>query len=70
VRVFGSVARGDAHPDSDVDFLVNFHEHSLLDRIALMRELSELLARRVEVVQEKTLKPHVKPQALKEAVLL
>jgi predicted nucleotidyltransferase len=64
------VARGEATPDSDVDFLAHFHEHSLLDRLALIRELSELLGVRVEVVQEKSLKPHVKPQALKDAVPL
>jgi uncharacterized protein len=70
VRVFGSVARGEATAASDVDLLANFREHSLLDRIALMRELSELLAVSVEVIQEKALKPHVKPQALKDAVPL
>lgn len=70
VRVFGSVARGDATPESDIDLLVNFREHSLLDRIALMRELSALLEMHVDVVHEKALKAHVRPQALREAVLL
>lgn len=70
LRVFGSVARGDATSESDVDLIANFREHSLLDRIALMRELSDLLALRVEVIQEKALKPHIKPQALKDAVPL
>lgn len=70
LRVFGSVARGKATPDSDVDLLVNFREHSLLDRIALMRELSNLLDVQVEVIQEKALKPHVKPQALKDSIPL
>lgn len=70
LRVFGSVSRGEATPDSDVDLLANFREHSLLDRIALMRELSNLLDVRVEVIQEKALKPHVKPQALKDATPL
>lgn len=70
LRVFGSVARGEAGPGSDVDLLANFREHSLLDRITLMRKLSELLAMRVEVIQEKALKPHVRPQALREAVPL
>lgn len=70
LRVFGSVARGEADAESDVDLLANFREHSLLDRIALMRELSDLLAVKVEVIQEKALKPHVKPQALKDAVPL
>jgi hypothetical protein len=70
LRVFGSVARGEATSESDVDLLANFSEHSLLDRIALMRELSNLLNVRVEVIQEKVLKPHVKPQALKDATPL
>ena len=70
VRVFGSVARGDATPDSDIDLLVNFGKHSLLDRIALMRELGDLLGVSVDVVQEKTLKAHVRPQALREAISL
>jgi predicted nucleotidyltransferase len=70
VRVFGRVARGTANTDSDVDLLVCLGQHSLLQRIALMRELSELLDVRVDVVQEKMLKPHVKAQALKEAVWL
>jgi predicted nucleotidyltransferase len=70
VRVFGSVARGDATPDSDIDLLVNFRQHSLLDRIALMRELSTLLDTPVDIVQEKALKTHVRPQALREAVAL
>lgn len=70
VRVFGSVARGDATPESDIDLLVNFRKHSLLDRIALMRELSALLEMRVDVVHEKTLKAYVRPQALREAISL
>lgn len=70
VRVFGSVARGTANVNSDVDLLVCLGRHSLLQRIALMRELSAILGVRVDVVQEKMLKPHIKAQALKEAVWL
>ena len=70
IRVFGSVARGEATPNSDIDLLADFREHSLLDRIALMRELSDLLQVKVEVIQEKALKSHIKPQALKDAVPL
>lgn len=70
VRVFGSVARGEATTDSDVDLVANFREHSLLDRIALMRELSTLLGVKVDVMQEKALKPHIKPDALRDAVPL
>jgi predicted nucleotidyltransferase len=70
VRVFGSVARGEATSNSDVDLLANFHPHSLLQRIALMRELSELVGYRVEVIQEKSLKAFVKPNVLKDAIPL
>lgn len=70
IRVFGSVARGEANANSDIDLLADFQEHSLLERIALMRELSELLEVKVEVIQEKALKSHIKPQALKDAVPL
>ena len=51
VRVFGSVARGDAGPDSDVDFLVDFDEDaSLLDQVGLIQDLHELLGVGVDVV--------------------
>jgi predicted nucleotidyltransferase len=51
VRVFGSVARGDAGPDSDVDFLVDFDdEASLLDQVGLIQDLHELLGVAVDVV--------------------
>lgn len=70
VRVFGSVARGDATPDSDVDLLVNFTAHSLLDRLALKRQLAELLGVEIDVVQEKMLREHVKPRVLKDVIPL
>ncbi len=70
IWVFGSVARGQATPDSDIDLVAHFRPHSLLDRIALMRELSALLGFPVEVVQEKSLKAHVRANALKDAVPL
>ena len=51
VRVFGSVARGEAGPDSDVDFLVDFDEEaSLLDHVGLIQDLHELLGVGVDVV--------------------
>jgi predicted nucleotidyltransferase len=70
VRIFGSVARGEARAGSDVDLLAEFHPHSLLDRIALMQALSDLLGFNVDVVQEKTLRPPVRERALKESIPL
>lgn len=53
VRVFGSVARGEASDESDVDFLVDFEPgRSLLDLGGLRVELESLLGRRVDVVTE------------------
>lgn len=51
VRVFGSVARGSAEPDSDIDLLVDFEAgRTLLDHVALWRDLEVLLGRTVDVV--------------------
>ncbi len=68
VRVFGSVARGEARPDSDIDFLVNLEAgYSLLDLARLLRELQALLNHQVDVVTEAGLRPRLRPQVLKEA---
>ena len=68
VRVFGSVARGDNRPDSDIDFLVNLEVgRSLMDLARLLRELNTLLGYPVDVVTEAGLRPRIKPQVLKEA---
>jgi uncharacterized protein len=57
VRLFGSVARGDDRPDSDIDFLVDFsQESSLFDLMRMVRELEELLGHRVDVVSTGGLK--------------
>ena len=71
VRVFGSVVRGEAGPDSDVDFLVDLENgRSLLDLAKLLVDLEHLLHRRVDVVTENGLRPHVKEPILREAVAL
>ena len=68
VRVFGSVARGEARPDSDIDFLVNLEAgRSLMDLARLLRELQSLLGRNVDVVTEAGLRPRIRPQVLKDA---
>lgn len=56
VRVFGSVATGEAGEDSDIDFLVKFEAlRSLIDQALLKQELEHLLGRRVDVVSEEGL---------------
>jgi uncharacterized protein len=56
VRVFGSVARGDARPDSDVDFLIDVEPVTSSWFLAgLIQDLESLLGRRVEVVTERGL---------------
>ena len=68
VAVFGSVARGDATEDSDVDFLVEFEAgSSLLDLLRVQDELSEILGRRADVVSLGGLKPrddHIRAEAV------
>ncbi len=71
LRVFGSVARGEAKPDSDVDLLVELEpQRTLLDQIALMQSLSELLGRKVDVTEPETLHELIRDQVLREAVVL
>lgn len=71
VRIFGSVARGEARPDSDVDFLVELEPgRSLLDRVALIQDLEDLLGTKVDVATDKGLRDRVRDRILNEAVPL
>lgn len=71
VRVFGSVARGDADEASDIDFLVNLAPgRSLLDLGSLLYELNQLLGVNVDVVAEEGLRPKIRQRVLAEAVKL
>ena len=71
VRVFGSVARGEARSDSDVDFLVNFPaDRSIFDLVGLWLDLRDLIGREVNLSTDEGLKDYVRPSALKDAVTL
>ena len=71
VRVFGSVVRGEAGQDSDVDFLVELEEgRSLFDLGSLLMDLQDLLGRKVDIVTEKALHWYIRNKVLEEAVLL
>lgn len=68
VRVFGSVARGEERPDSDIDFLVEVApDRSLLDVGGLQMDLQETLAHRVDVVTRKGLKRRLPSRVLRES---
>ena len=71
VRLIGSVARGEARPDSDVDLLVTWSEGtSLLDQTALMLELEELLGRKVDIASDGWVKPAIRESVYRDAVAL
>jgi uncharacterized protein len=71
VRVFGSVARGEADEQSDVDFLVDMEDgRSLFDMGALLMDLQDALGRQVMVTTVDGLRPRIREGALKDAVPL
>lgn len=71
LRVFGSVARGDSLPESDIDFLVELEAgRSLFDLGGLLMDLQELLQCRVDVVTTAGLRPRIRERVLHEAVRL
>jgi predicted nucleotidyltransferase len=71
VRVFGSAARGDARPGSDVDLVVQMEPgRSLIDFVALWQELEELLDSRVDLVSEGGISPYMRERILAEAIEL
>jgi predicted nucleotidyltransferase len=71
VRIFGSVARGEAHPESDVDFLVEMDSgRSLLDLIELSQDLETLLQRKVDILTDQGLSPYLEQRIHAEAVPL
>ena len=67
--IFGSVARGEARPESDLDLLVEFEPgRTLLDLSGLRLDLEEELGRRVDVVTRNGLHPKLKASILRELV--
>jgi uncharacterized protein len=71
IRIFGSVARGEADEHSDVDFLVEMEPgRSLFDMGGLLMDLRELLGREVDVVTERGLKERIRDRVLREAIPL
>jgi predicted nucleotidyltransferase len=71
VRVFGSVARGEAQPDSDIDFLMQFSEQTnIFDMVGLWQDLTVLLQREVDLIADHPSGGRVTQMARKEAIPL
>jgi predicted nucleotidyltransferase len=71
IRVFGSAARGEDRPDSDVDFVVDVGKGTGLFALeALRRELSEILGVPVDVALSDSLRPHVRAEIERDAIPL
>jgi uncharacterized protein len=68
VRIFGSAARGEEGPESDIDFLVELEpERSLFDLGGLQDEMKSLLGCEVDIVTEKGLHWYIRDQVINEA---
>ncbi len=68
-EIFGSRARGDNRPDSDIDILIQFEEGKtlgLFEFVALERKLSETLGVKVDLITRDSLSPHIKSFILKD----
>ncbi len=71
VRIFGSVARGEADKHSDIDFLVEMEAgRSLFDLGGLQYELEQMLGCPVDVVTERGIKARIRERVLREVVPL
>ena len=71
VRIFGSVVRGEATPDSDIDLLVTYADDvSLFDVAGLYVDLKDLLKRDIDIVADRAIKPHMRASILRDAMLL
>ena len=72
IRVFGSVARGEERPDSDIDFLVDFPRGYDLfaQRLPLAERLAQITGRRLDLIPEHELSRHLRAAVLEAAVEL
>jgi predicted nucleotidyltransferase len=72
LSLFGSVARGDASPHSDVDLMAEFDQHkqfSLLDMVRLENRLADILGAPVDLTPARAMKDRIRERAAREAVL-
>ncbi len=71
VAVFGSVARGEAEEESDIDLLVYFSKpKSLLTVVRLQRQMTEALGRKVDLLTEAALSPYLRDRIVRESQVI
>ena len=71
VGVFGSVARGEANEQSDIDLVVSFSKRiSLLRMVALERQLSDALGRKVDLLTEAAISPYLRERVKRDLQVL
>ena len=71
ISIFGSYARGEANPQSDIDIIVEFSDRkSLLDLVGIEQELSETLGRKVDLLTEKSINPYLIDRIKKERLVI
>lgn len=68
LRLFGSVARGDDRPESDLDFLVDLERKTFDDYMGIKFLLEDLFQRKVDLISETGIKPRIRDQILAEAI--
>ena len=69
--LFGSRARGDNRPDSDIDILVEFDPDArvtIFDYVAIKEYIADLFEQPVDVINREALKPHLKQSSLQDAI--
>ena len=69
LAIFGSAARGEMHPDSDIDIMVEFQPDANIgwEFFELEEELARIFGRKVDLGTKRSLKPWVRPSALRDA---
>ena len=71
LKIFGSYARGDEKPGSDIDLLVELEPgRSLLDIIAIKQDIEDMINRKVDVVTADALSPYIREEIMQEAIAL
>jgi predicted nucleotidyltransferase len=72
MAIFGSAARGEMHPDSDIDIMVEFQSEANAgwEFFELEEDLARLFGRKVDLGTKRSLKPWVRPGALRDALVI